>query len=94
MVANPAAGWRAAHSNAASRFGTSIMPKPASNSFVSAYGPSWTCRFPSRTVTVVAFLGESNLALGDKDAGRLQCLGVSAAGRQCGFVIAVIEVFL
>src|SRR5258708_15381973 len=36
MEANPAAGWRAAHSNAASRFGTSMMPNPARNSFVSA----------------------------------------------------------
>jgi hypothetical protein len=32
----PASGWRAAHSNALSRFGTSMMPKPARNSFVSA----------------------------------------------------------
>src|SRR5215470_13358366 len=49
-----AAGWRAAHSSAASRSGTSMIPNEARNSLVSAYGPSWTCCFPSRTVTVVA----------------------------------------
>src|SRR5260370_3820251 len=42
-----APGHRAAHSSAASMEGSSRMMNPASCSFVSAYGPSCTRRFPS-----------------------------------------------
>ena len=76
-----ALGHRAAHTSAVSRSGTSMMWKPPSCSFASAYGPSTTCVLPSTTRTLVVADADAQPLAADVDPRLLHRLGVGRAGR-------------
>jgi hypothetical protein len=58
------------------------------------FEPSWTCRFPSRTETVVAAWGDCNPAPPNKDARSSKSLTVGHPSRDKGCVLAAVKVFL